>query len=148
MGGVTNLVRRCLALLAGVLLALTVAACGSASDSSTRAGRAGTAASSGASDPASGLSWINESALPAQAAHTLAEIRQGGPYDYPRNDNVVYHNNNGVLPHHRDGYYHEYTVRTPGSRTRGPRRIVTGSDGEMYWTADHYNHFARIREGT
>lgn len=104
-------------------------------------------ASGGATDPASGLAWIDESALPSEAAHTLSEIRAGGPWDYPRNDNVVYHNNNRVLPRERDGYYHEYTVRTPGSSTRGARRIIAGSNGELYWTADHYNHFDRIREG-
>jgi guanyl-specific ribonuclease Sa len=37
---------------------------------------------------------------------------------------------------------------TPGSEDRGARRIITGSAGEKYWTADHYASFSRIREGT
>ncbi|MGW2708296.1 ribonuclease domain-containing protein [Streptomyces sp. NPDC001356] len=41
------------------------------------------------------------------------------------------------LPHPRG--YHEYTVITPGSPTRGARRIVTGDeDREDYCTSDHY----------
>jgi ribonuclease T1 len=35
-------------------------------------------------------------------------------------------------------------VPTPGSDDRGARRIVTGADGEMYWTADHYDSFSWI----
>ena len=58
---------------------------------------------------------------------------------------MVYHDANRVLPREPDGYYHEYTVPTPGSSTRGPRRIVTGSAGELYLTLDHYDTFARIR---
>lgn len=38
--------------------------------------------------------------------------------------------------------YHEYTVKTPGSSTRGARRIVTGqAHEEDYYTADHYASF-------
>lgn len=99
-------------------------------------------------DPASGLRWINESALPAQARQTIALIRAGGPYPYPRNDDVTYHNNNRALPRQPDGFYREYTVITPGSATRGARRIIAGQDGSLYYTADHYTTFARIREGS
>lgn len=99
-------------------------------------------------DPASGLRWINESALPAQARETIALIRAGGPYPYPRNDDVTYHNNNRALPRQPDGFYREYTVITPGSATRGARRIIAGQDGSLYYTADHYTTFARIREGS
>jgi guanyl-specific ribonuclease Sa len=42
------------------------------------------------------------------------------------------------------GYYREYTVETPGSEDRGARRIIAGSDGELYWTDDHYQSFSRI----
>lgn len=101
-----------------------------------------------ATDPVSGLPWIAESALPPQARDTLALIASGGPFPYPRNDNQTFQNREGILPREPRGYYKEFTVETPGEDDRGPRRIVTGSGGEKYWTADHYDSFERIREGT
>ena len=54
------------------------------------------------------------------------------------------------LPQHPRGYYHEYTVPTPGVRTRGARRIICGgprqSPAVCYYTDDHYASFRRIRE--
>lgn len=96
--------------------------------------------------PADGLAVIKESALNTQAADTLVAIRAGGPFDFPRNDGVVYHNLNRVLPRQRDGYYREYTVRTPGASNRGARRLVTGAVGELYYTSDHYQTFWRVLE--
>jgi ribonuclease T1 len=49
-----------------------------------------------------------------------------------------------LLPDEPSGYYHEYTVPTPGSSDRGARRIIQGSGGELYWTDDHYRSFERI----
>jgi len=34
--------------------------------------------------------------------------------------------------------------RMPG-KNRGPERLVTGSDGSAYYTADHYKSFIKIR---
>ena len=51
-----------------------------------------------------------------------------------------------ILPKHDRGYYHEYTVKTPGEKDRGARRIVTGNAGERYYTDDHYKSFRRIAE--
>ena len=51
-----------------------------------------------------------------------------------------------MLPKQRRGYYHEYTVKTPGVRARGARRIIWGAGGEFYYTEDHYSHFQRVRE--
>ncbi|WP_404387745.1 ribonuclease domain-containing protein [Humibacillus xanthopallidus] len=102
----------------------------------------------GATDPVSGLPWIAESALPPQARETLRLIRAGGPYPYPRNDNQTFANRERLLPQQSRGYYKEFTVVTPGSDDRGARRIVTGSQGERYWTADHYASFSRIEEGS
>lgn len=42
--------------------------------------------------------------------------------------------------------YREYTVKTPGVRHRGARRIVCGLPVECYYSADHYQSFKRIRE--
>ena len=87
--------------------------------------------------------------LPKEGRAVLAQVRKGGPFAYER-DGVVFGNREGLLPRHPRGYYHEYTVPTPGARNRGARRIVCGgaktSPSVCYYTADHYNSFARIRE--
>ena len=93
------------------------------------------------------------SELPAEARQTLELIRKGGPFPY-KQDGVVFGNREKLLPQHPRGYYREYTVKTPGSRDRGARRIVAGSgkgddvktSGEYWYTDDHYNSFRRIGE--
>ncbi|AYN43941.1 ribonuclease N [Streptomyces dangxiongensis] len=99
----------------------------------------------GASAPAwaAGMATVRESRLPAEARRTLALIDRGGPFPYAR-DGVVFGNVEGRLPRQRRGHYHEYTVRTPGSRDRGARRVVTGQDGETYYTDDHYKSFRAV----
>ncbi|RBM20771.1 ribonuclease domain-containing protein [Streptomyces sp. PT12] len=82
--------------------------------------------------------------LPAQAYDTLDLIEQGGPFPYPQ-DGGTFYNREGLLPSQPTGYYHEYTVETPGSPDRGARRIVTGdSYQEDYYTSDHYASFDLI----
>jgi ribonuclease T1 len=82
--------------------------------------------------------------LPSQAYTTLRLIDSGGPFPYPQ-DGIVFQNREGVLPRQSTGYYHEYTVKTPGSSTRGARRIVTGRQYEEdYYTSDHYVTFDLI----
>jgi ribonuclease T1 len=83
--------------------------------------------------------------LPREARATIALIRKGGPYPYAR-DGAVFGNREGMLPKQARGYYREYTVKTPGERTRGARRIVSGAGGELYYTDDHYNRFRRVRD--
>ena len=99
-------------------------------------------------DTQSGLPWVAESALPRQARDTLALVRAGGPFPYPRSDNQTFANRERLLPSRTRGYYREFTVVTPGSDDRGARRIITGSGGEVYWTDDHYASFSRVKEGT
>lgn len=94
-------------------------------------------------DPGSGLPVVALADLPPEAATTAASIEAGGPFPY-RQDDAVFENREGLLPARPTGYYREYTVETPGSPDRGARRIVAGADGEMYWTADHYDSFAWI----
>jgi len=94
-------------------------------------------------DPASGLPLVDQADLPAGAADTLALIDAGGPFPYDEDDRTFF-NREGLLPEQSQGYYREYTVPTPGEDDRGARRIVTGSDGEYYWTSDHYASFERI----
>jgi ribonuclease T1 len=83
--------------------------------------------------------------LPVEARATLELIKAGGPFPYPQ-DGRVFSNREKLLPLERRGYYREYTVRTPGVRDRGARRIVAGKSGEYYYTADHYRSFKRILE--
>ena len=70
---------------------------------------------------------------------------RSGTLPYPR-DGVIFGNYEKRLPPRPRGYYHEYTVPTPGSRNRGARRIIVGTPDERYFTADHYRSFRRIRE--
>ena len=84
------------------------------------------------------------SSLPKETADTWKLIQQGGPFPYPKNDGVVFHNNGNVLPRNKDGYYHEYTVDTPGSKNRATRRLITGSQRELYYTDDHYDSFVVV----
>ncbi|WP_415944093.1 ribonuclease domain-containing protein [Streptomyces sp. 067-1] len=85
--------------------------------------------------------------LPSQAHDTLDLIEQGGPFPFEQ-DGTVFQNREGILPGQTSGYYHEYTVITPGSDTRGARRIVTGEQNqEDYYTADHYASFDLVDYG-
>lgn len=81
--------------------------------------------------------------LPPEAATTVSVIEAGGPFPY-RQDGATFENREGLLPDRPAGHYREYTVPRTGNQGRGPMRIVTGADGELYWTADHYDSFAWI----
>lgn len=87
--------------------------------------------------------------LPAEARRVLELIRAGGPFRYDK-DGTVFANRERILPRQPRGYYTEYTVRTPGQRSRGARRIVAGGEPtttrEFWYTDDHYDSFRRIRE--
>ena len=92
---------------------------------------------------------VDVAGLPAEARVVLDRVRAGGPFKYER-DGVTFGNRERLLPDRKRGYYHEYTVTTPGVRTRGARRIVCGgprkSPEVCYYTDDHYASFRRIRE--
>jgi ribonuclease T1 len=83
--------------------------------------------------------------LPQEARATLALIRKGGPYPHKQDDGV-FGNRERILPQAAHGTYREYTVRTPGAKDRGARRIIAARGVEFYYTDDHYNSFRRIRE--
>ncbi|WP_245602060.1 ribonuclease domain-containing protein [Hamadaea tsunoensis] len=102
--------------------------------------------SAGAATPVSGLRTVRETELPAEARQTLALIDKGGPYPYSR-DGIVFSNNEKLLPQRPRGYYHEYTVVTPGSKDRGARRLITGTAGDIYYTDDHYASFRQVVRG-
>lgn len=80
--------------------------------------------------------------LPTEARQTIALIQRGGPFPR-RQDGSTFGNREQQLPQRPRGYYREYTVDTPGARTRGTRRIVTGGDPPeaWYYTDDHYESF-------
>lgn len=97
---------------------------------------------------AAGIGSIHVGDLPPEARATLRLIEQDGPFPYKR-DGVVFGNYEKRLPLQKRGYYREYTVPTPGLKTRGARRIITGNGdhgAERYYTADHYNSFSHIIE--
>jgi len=85
--------------------------------------------------------------LPKQGRETYQLIQQGGPFPYEK-DGVVFGNRERLLPAQKRGYYREYTVRTPGLRHRGVRRIVCGgaptTPDACYYTADHYASYRLI----
>ena len=83
--------------------------------------------------------------LPAQAHEMVQRIQQGGPFEHSQ-DGAVFGNYEGLLPKQPRGYYHEYTVETPGARNRGTRRIITGGTPPVAWyyTDDHYRSFRRF----
>jgi ribonuclease T1 len=83
--------------------------------------------------------------LPKEARDTLAIIMKGGPFPYSK-DGATFSNREHALPKRGRGYYREYTVKTPGARNRGARRIIAGAPGEYYYTDDHYATFKRIKE--
>jgi len=83
--------------------------------------------------------------LPPEARETLIVIKAGGPYPHAQ-DGRTFQNRERLLPRRERGYYREYTVKTPGAKDRGARRIVAGRNGEYYYTDDHYRSFRRIIE--
>ncbi|WP_244328471.1 ribonuclease domain-containing protein [Yimella sp. cx-51] len=120
----------------------TYATTSTADSNTTSSGTSSTRAPT--STKADGLRTVALTDLPRQAQATVALIDKGGPYPYPRNDDKTFGNFEGLLPKKQRGYYKEYTVATPGSSSRGARRIVAGEDGTMYYTSDHYKSFRRI----
>jgi ribonuclease T1 len=122
----------------------------SASQATTQLGQAAstTPAASGAQER-SALAAVTKAQLPAEAAETLRLIKAGGPFPFGE-DGVLFRNSAGLLPQHPRGYYHAYTVRTPGSADRGKRRIVCGGQlrqtSDCYYTDDYYASFKRIAE--
>ena len=96
-----------------------------------------------------GSATVRVAELPRQGQETYELIRQGGPFPYDK-DGTVFGNRERLLPLEKRGYYREYTVKTPGSRDRGARRIVCGGPSRAphacYYTADHYASFRKIAE--
>lgn len=94
------------------------------------------------------LATIKVAELPQQGQQTYERIHQGGPFPYEK-DGTVFGNRERLLPAAKRGFYREYTVKTPGSRDRGAKRIVCGGQPKApdacFYTADHYSSFRRIQ---
>jgi ribonuclease T1 len=112
-------------------------------------GLAGTAQAKEAPTATPALAEISLSELPVQAQETHRLVLTGGPFPYAK-DGAVFGNRERLLPRKARGFYREYTVKTPGARNRGARRLVCGGTPPTapevcYYTADHYASFQRIR---
>ena len=112
-------------------------------------GLAGGAQAKDAPTATPALAEISLSELPVQAQETHRLIQAGGPFPYAK-DGVVFGNRERLLPRKQRGFYREYTVKTPGARTRGARRLICGgapptAPEVCYYTDDHYASFKRIR---
>ena len=101
-----------------------------------------------AKDPSGLGADVSLASLPPEARTTEQLIHSGGPFPHAK-DGLVFGNYEHRLPSQRRGYYHEYTVPTPGARNRGARRIICGGNpptepAACFYTEDHYNSFHRI----
>jgi ribonuclease T1 len=90
---------------------------------------------------------VNLASLPQQGQLVYGLILQGGPFAYDK-DGTTFGNRERLLPAQKRGYYREYTVKTPGSRDRGARRIICGGEAQRpescFYTDDHYSSFRKI----
>jgi guanyl-specific ribonuclease Sa len=75
---------------------------------------------------------------------TLDRIASGRSFPH-YNDGSIFRNNQSLLPIESHGYYKEFVHPTPGLNHAGLMRIVTGQNGEAYFTFDHYQTFIRIK---
>ncbi|MBN9644252.1 ribonuclease domain-containing protein [Corynebacterium mendelii] len=107
------------------------------------------AVSSPTAAPPQGIAPCRDGSLPPQVDQVLRAIDAGGPFNHPDKDGSRFGNYENHLPRRPRDYYREYTVDTPGERSRGARRIVTGGDRQTrpevyYYTFDHYDSFCLI----
>jgi ribonuclease T1 len=77
-------------------------------------------------------------------APTLDRIERGERLRFSH-DGIVFENREHRLPAKPAGYYHEFVQPTPGEEGPGGQRVVMGSEGEVYYSPDHYRTFRRIR---
>lgn len=105
-------------------------------------------ASARSPDNPAALAPVALASLPGEARSTHSLILGGGPFPYAK-DGIVFGNRERLLPAKPRGFYREYTVKTPGARDRGARRIVCGGQpptrpAACFYTDDHYASFRRI----
>jgi ribonuclease T1 len=76
-------------------------------------------------------------------APTIERIAAGRRLRFP-NDGTTFQNRENRLPRRPPGYYREWVVPTPKEPGPGPQRLITGEEGEVWYTSDHYRSFRRI----
>nr|VDG63142.1 Guanyl-specific ribonuclease Sa3 precursor [Streptococcus thermophilus] len=94
----------------------------------------------------------NSNDIPAEAYSTISDIQAGGPFEY-EDDDAVFDNPDNALPEQDRGFYHTYTVTTPGLGHRGERRIVTGGEDAQdpkvyFYTPNHHESYCEIKNPT
>lgn len=75
---------------------------------------------------------------------TLERIERNERLSF-RNDGAAFANRENRLPRKPSGYYREWVHPTSSLPGPGPQRVVTGDGGEIFYTADHYKSFRRLR---
>ncbi|HEY3270345.1 MAG TPA: ribonuclease domain-containing protein [Geothrix sp.] len=88
--------------------------------------------------------------VPAHARETLAYIRQHGYAPSGYVGGRIFGNYEGVLPRYdtrrKRIEYREWDVQPKAEgRNRGAERLVTGSDGRVWYTSDHYRTFIEVK---
>lgn len=81
---------------------------------------------------------------PIDLRPTMQRVLSGQVLDRYRHDGTVFQNREGRLPGAPVGYYREWVVPTPGVSGPGPQRLVTGINGDVWYTHDHYQTFQRV----
>lgn len=76
---------------------------------------------------------------------TLDRIGQKRKLRYSH-DGATFENREGRLPRKAAGYYTEWIHPTAKLDGPGPQRIVTGRDGDVYYTSDHYRTFKQLKQ--
>ena len=88
--------------------------------------------------------------VPAHVRETLAYIRQHGDTPAGFVGGRVFGNYEGALPRfdarRKRIAYREWDVKPRAEgRIRSAERLVTGSDGRAWYTADHYRSFVELK---
>lgn len=98
--------------------------------------------------PKADVAEVALTSLPVEAQVTHRLILAGGPFPYAK-DGSAFGNRERLLPPRPRGDYREYTVKTPGARDRGARRIICSGrppsrPDHCFYTDDHYASFRHI----
>jgi len=98
-----------------------------------------------------------EAKLSSVKVRSFGQTIYEGPRDLSKtlNDIVIgklhdrgeFENDKKLLPQKHDSYYKEYEVPNTPNYSKsgaGPERIITGRNGEIYYTPDHYESFIKL----
>lgn len=75
---------------------------------------------------------------------TVSRIRAGRRMDRWEHDGDPFGNHEKRLPQRPRGYYREWVHPTPDASGPGPQRVVSGEDGDLWYTPDHYETFRKL----